>query len=124
VFAEHGWMSRSAARVVRAYLVLGERMAPYSEPLDRALQDAEEKRARPDLRALVRASSRRSLRFQKGLGANPRTILLGCSMLVGTPLWFFLVEALALNGVLVASIARTNAAERRLLATLQSAPAR
>ena len=36
----------------------------------------------------------------------------------------FLVEAVALNGVLIASIARNNSVERRLLATLQASAAR
>ena len=124
VFTEQGWFSRGSARIMRAYLLLGERMAPYSAPLDEALQATGQERRQADARALVRASARRSLLLQKGLGANPRTILLGCSMIIGTPLWFFLVEAVALNGVLVASIARNNAVERRLLASLQAAPAR
>jgi len=124
VFTEQSWFSCNSARIMRAYLMLGEQMAPYSAPLDQALQAAVQERRQPEARALVRASSRRSLLLQKGLGANPRTILLGLSMIAGTPLWFFLVEAVALNGVLVASIARNNAVERRLLATLLAARAR
>ena len=55
------------------------------------------------------------LLFQKALGANPRTVLLGLSMLVGTPLWYFLLEAVVLNGVLLLSVAYHNRIERRLL---------
>ena len=60
VFTEQGWFSRNSARVMRAYLTLGERMAPYSEPLDEALQATTYDRRQADVRALVRASSRGS----------------------------------------------------------------
>ena len=124
VFSERGWLSRNCAQIMRAYLALGERMAPYSAPLDEALQSPEHQRRQGEVRALVRSCSSPSLLLQKALGANPRTILLGISMIAGTPLWFFLVETVALNAVLIASIARNNAVERRLFATLQATPTR
>ncbi|MCC2978710.1 MULTISPECIES: CDP-alcohol phosphatidyltransferase family protein [unclassified Sphingomonas] len=49
------------------------------------------------------------------LGANPRTIILGLSMLAGSPLWFFLVEITLLNLLLVTGIARQHAQCRRLV---------
>ena len=109
---------------MRGYLALGEWMAPYSAPLDRLIEAAMHRRRQPEARPRSQASSRGSLLLQKGLGANPRTILLGLSMIAGTPLWFFLVEALALNVVLAVSIACNNAVERRLLATRRAVPAR
>ena len=49
------------------------------------------------------------------LGANPRTIILGLSMMAGSPLWFFLVEITLLNLLLVMGIARQHAQCRRLV---------
>ena len=56
--------------------------------------------------------------MQKALGANARTIVLGISMLAGSPLWFFLAESVLLNTVLVASVMHHNAVDRRLLGEL------
>lgn len=119
VFTERGWLSRNAARIVRGYLALGESMAPWSMPLDELFACAgrdEERLA--EMRWQVRRSSRGSLLFQKALGANPRTILLGFSMILGTALWYFLIEGVVLNVVLAVSVAYHNAVERRLYAAL------
>jgi hypothetical protein len=119
VFTEQGWFSRNSARVVRGYLLLGESMAPCSAPLDRLIETASGDADRQaDMRLRIRRASRASLTFQKALGANPRTILLGCSMIAGTPLWYFLIEGVALNGVLAISVAYHNTVERRLYAAL------
>jgi hypothetical protein len=119
VFTEQGWFSRNSARVVRGYLLLGESMAPCSAPLDRLIATASGDADRQaDMRLRIRQASRASLTFQKALGANPRTILLGCSMIAGTPLWYFLIEGVALNGVLAISVAYHNTVERRLYAAL------
>jgi hypothetical protein len=120
VFTERGWFSRNSARVMRGYLALGSRLAPHAAAIDELLERAaadEDRRAAASRR--IGEASRRSLLLQKALGANPRTILLGCSMLAGTPLWFFLIEAVVLNVVLLISLADHNAVERRLLADLQ-----
>jgi hypothetical protein len=120
VFTGRGWFSRNAARVTRGYLVLGERMAPYSARLDRVVESTDDERERADLRRRVHDASRGSVVFQKVLGANPRTILLGLTMMIaGAPLWYFLIEAVALNAVLLISVAYHNTTERRLLAELQ-----
>jgi CDP-alcohol phosphatidyltransferase-like enzyme len=120
VFTERGWWSRNSARVMRGYLALGESMAPYSAPLDKLVEAvADDTPRRTEVRARMRAASRVSLRLQMVLGANPRTILLGLSMIAGTPLWYFLIEAVVLNGVLAISVAHQNAVERRLIAALQ-----
>ena len=49
---------------------------------------------------------------------NPRTLILGASMALGSPLWFFLAEALVLNAILAVSVAHHNAVGRRLLGPL------
>ena len=48
------------------------------------------------------------------IGANPRTILLGLSMIAGSPLWFFLIELVALNLVLAFAIMQAAASGRRI----------
>lgn len=119
VFSGGNWFSRNSARVMRGYLALAASMAPYSAPLDRSIEHAAGDPARlGDVRRRVREASHGSLLFQKALGANPRTILLGLSMLAGSPLWYFLTEVIVLNGVLAISLAHHNRVERRLLAEL------
>ena len=72
----------------------------------------------------MRRSSRTSLRLEKALGPNPRTIILGAAMLAGSPLWFFLGEAVLLNLVLAASLIHHNAVGRRLIERLEDTSAR
>ena len=52
-------------------------------------------------RRLCRELSRRPLRLQNLLGPNLRTVALGLSMATGTPLWFFLLEVLPFNALLL-----------------------
>jgi hypothetical protein len=119
VFTGRGWLSRASARVVRAYLALGESMAPCSARLDRLVDEAggDESR-RAEVRQRIREASRGSLLLQKALAANPRTILLGLCVLAGAPVWYFLIEGVALNVLLLNSVAYHNAVERRLVAAL------
>ncbi len=64
---------------------------------------------------LARESGPGFLAIPAVLGANPRTIMLGVSMIAGSPLWFFIVEATILNVVLVAGVLRQHAQCRRLV---------
>ena len=59
-----------------------------------------------------------SLAYEKLVGPNPRTILCGVSMLAGSPLWYFLGEAVLLNLILVASVRHHNTVQRRLVERL------
>jgi phosphatidylglycerophosphate synthase len=119
VFTGGSWLSRNSERVIRGYLWLAQRMAPGAGRLDLL---AEASSSDPALAAEVRRrvyeASRGSLWLQKALGANQRTILLGLSMLAGSPLWFFLVESGLLNVVLAVSVRHHNAVDRRLLSEL------
>ncbi len=67
---------------------------------------------------LARQAGRRTLPGQIALGANPRTILLGLSMIAGSPVWFFLIEATILNLLLVASILQQRRTSRQLAAII------
>lgn len=119
VFTERGWFSRTSARVVRAYLRLGKGMAPYSSRLDEIVQNASiDEAQRAEIRLRIRNAARGSLLLQKALAANPRTILLGACMIAATPLWYFAIEGVALNALLVVSVAYHNAVERRLVVAL------
>jgi hypothetical protein len=112
-------LSRTAASVIRAYLGLAAWTAPYSAPLDRLVEGAAADPARlAQVRRRIRDASRGSLMLEKALGANWRTILLGLCMLVASPLWYFVWEAVVLNVVLVVSTVHHNRTERRLLAEL------
>lgn len=93
------------ARLAEAYLRLADRLSPPAPALDRAAEEAtRDPELRQRLTLLARTCYRRPLSLQAWLGANPRTILLGLCMILGSPLWYFLVEATLLNLLLVASI--------------------
>ena len=119
VFREQNWFSRTFAWLARGYLKLADWMAPWSARLD-ALADnaaADEERL-AQIRDSVRGSWRVALAYEKLVGPNPRTILCGASMLLGSPLWYFLGEVVLLNAILAASIVHHNRIERRLVETL------
>ena len=82
--------------------------AAQAEPAERAR-----------IAGLARQAGRRTLPLQIALGANARTVMLGCAMLAGSPAWFFGVEAVALNALLIVSIVRQRRTCRRLAATIR-----
>ena len=63
---------------------------------------------------IARTAGRSTLPVVAIIGANPRTILLGLSMIAGSPLWFFLIELVALNLVLAFAIMQAAASGRRI----------
>lgn len=72
--------------------------------------------ARAAIRAAARAKAAPLLRPLEVLGPNPRAIILGLSMLAGSPAWYFLWLVAALNPLMVWSIAAHERAARRILA--------
>jgi hypothetical protein len=52
--------------------------------------------------------------LQALLGANPRTVLLGISMAIGSPLYYFLAETTLLNLLLIASMRSQRSCDARL----------
>jgi len=100
------------ARMGQAYLALAARLSPDPRRVDCALTEAEAGAAIPPgqlapIRDLVRHHARCLLPPTPLLGANWRTIMLGLSMLAGSPLYYFLYEALILNGLLAISVLRS-----------------
>ncbi|HEX9931912.1 MAG TPA: CDP-alcohol phosphatidyltransferase family protein [Allosphingosinicella sp.] len=109
------------ARLASAYLWLADALSPASAELDRAAEAAAcDPEARRRLTRLCRSVFRGPLFLQGLLGANPRTVLLGISMALGSPLFFFLAETTVMNLLLVASVRRQKRANvtlaRRLAA--------
>jgi hypothetical protein len=119
VFEERSWFSRTYTPLARVYLKVAESMAPSASGLDALVEDAAgDPRRRSRISRLVRRAWRRSLVYEKLVGPNPRTIMLGASMLAGSPLWFFLGEVVLLNLILAASVAHHNAVGRQLVERL------
>jgi hypothetical protein len=115
VFARKGWFSLTFGWLAQGYIHLADAMNPGAGAVDAALADAAGDPVRiRRIRRLARRASANALGLQKALGANPKTILVGASMALGSPLYFFLAEAIALNALLVFSIWYHNRCSRRL----------
>ncbi|PNU05162.1 CDP-alcohol phosphatidyltransferase family protein [Novosphingobium guangzhouense] len=103
----------------RAYVALAGWLVPDAAAIDSALQDRSGEAAggvgsgRRGMESVVRGMAG-VLLPPRLLGANYRTLMLGVSMLAGSPLYYFLYEAVMLNGVLLVSIARSRRAVVRL----------
>ena len=94
-------------------------MSPGESQVDAALAAAAGDPERTGrIRRLVRRASGGSLRLEKALGGNPKTIIIGLSMATGSPVWFFLTMIFGLNLILVWSIVHHNRVNRRLAAIL------
>ncbi len=103
-----GWL-------VRFYLTFATGMTPYAQRIDQAVAAAQGNPAELErIRALVRAESPRLLLICKILGPNPRAIVLGVSMLAGSPVYYFFYQAVVLNILLAASVSAHNAAAKRI----------
>lgn len=88
-------------RLARAYMWLAHKLTPMSRELDRAAQDPATRRR---LSRLCRRAFRLPLVLQTLLGPNSRTLLLGASMALGSPLYYFLAEVTLYNLLLAGSV--------------------
>ncbi len=105
--------------IVAGYLRLAAGLAPYARRIDAAVAAAQGNDAELErIRSAVLRESPALLRICTILGPNPRAIVLGLSMLAGSPLWYFLYQAVWLNGLLVWSVWAHNAAARRTAAVI------
>ena len=102
-------------RFFEIYLNFANGLTPHALAVDAAVDAA---KGDPDrlsaIRAAVEAEARPLLRICKVLGPNPRALLLGASMLAGSPLWYFIYQAVILNLLMVVSVRMHNAAARRI----------
>jgi phosphatidylglycerophosphate synthase len=102
--------------LVSAYLAAGMGMTPHTAKIDDAALAAEtDPAARERLRQAARAQAMPLLALLKVLGPNPRAIVLGLSMLAGSPLYYFVYQTLVLNGLLVLSVVLHNRAAKRMV---------
>lgn len=101
---------------VSLYLAAAMGMTPYAKAIDDAAVAAEHDPAlRERLHAAVTAEVRPLLQLLKFLGPNPRAIVLGLSMIFGgSPLYYFLYQAVFLNLLLVLSVVLHNRAAKRM----------
>jgi len=112
-----GWLLRA---VVAGYLRLAAGMSPNALRIDaavtRAMADDAALLAR--IRAEVQREQRPLLALLRYLGPNPRAVLLGFSMIAGSPLWYFIYLSVALNLLLALSVRLHDAAAGRVVARL------
>ena len=105
--------------IVTFYLALAAGMTPYARRIDEAVEQAD-----PTERERIRSAAREAeaplLPVLKLLGPNPRAIVLGLSMLAGSPLWYFLYQAVVLNVLLVLSVILHNRMARRMSAAISA----
>ncbi len=101
-----------------AYLGLARMLMPRAMAIDRRLRDG------GDEKHIMRSAARRYrplLRWMQPLGANGRTIVLGLSMLAGSPLYFFLYEIILLNILLLPLLIVQGRIDRSILRAVQLA---
>ncbi len=107
------------SQIVSGYLELASGMTHEALKVDAAVDAAQnDATALERIAAQVRAESPPLLRGLRVLGPNPRAIILGLSMLAGSPLWYFLYQTVVLNALMVLSVARHNKAARRIAASI------
>lgn len=119
LFRSENWFRRFLGFWATGYMLLSDWMSPSANPIDAALEQAGEgPRETQRMRAMVRRASRTSLVLQKGLGANPKTLIIAAAIALGSPLYYFLTTIVALNLLLVVSIVYHKRVDARLAAAL------
>lgn len=104
---------------VSAYLALASGVTPANAALDRLKSQTQgDEAAAARFKQAVRAEIPRLATIWRLLGPNPRAIVLGLSMFAGSPLWYFLYQAVVQNILLVVSVRAHNGAWRRVEARL------
>jgi len=113
-----GWLLRA---FVAGYLRLAAGMSPNALRIDAAVTQAmaDDPARLAQLRAEVQREQRPLLAMLRYLGPNPRAILLGLSMIAGSPLWYFLYLSVALNLLLMLSVRLHDAAAGRVVSRLE-----
>lgn len=112
--------SRSwAGKLVSSYIAVASGMTPEALRVDAAIQQAHGDQARlAEIARAVRDEAPPLLLLCKVLGPNPRAIILGLSMVAGSPVWYMLYQAIFLNLLLIYSVRAHNAAARRIAAKI------
>ena len=101
------------------YLGVASGVAGNAQTIDAEVAaSADDPARRQRIRVAAHAEARPLLQFLKVLGPNPRAIVLGLSMLAGSPVWYFLYQVVVLNLLLGWSMHLHNRAARRMLAMI------
>ena len=95
------------------YVWLGKLLAPGARAVDQIVARCGEEQL-PALRRIIVEETARILRSTYLLSANYRTLAIGASMAAGSPLYFFVFEAIGLTLVLIVSICVAARAARRI----------
>ncbi|MEO6716367.1 MAG: CDP-alcohol phosphatidyltransferase family protein [Novosphingobium sp.] len=107
------------SEIVSGYLNLASGMTPDALKVDVAVEAAAADPAASErIAAVARAEVLPLMPMLKVLGPNPRAILLGLSMLLGSPLYYFIYQTVVLNLLTAISVAKQNAAARRIAAKI------
>jgi phosphatidylglycerophosphate synthase len=107
------------SEILTGYLNVASGMTPHALKVDAAVEAAKGKPAALDqITQHVRAEAQPLLLLLKFLGPNPRALVLGASMMAGSPLWYFIYQAVVLNLLLVASVILHNGAAKRIEARI------
>lgn len=105
--------------IVDLYMKLASSLVPRAAAIDAAVREAEAEPARLErVRAIVGEERRPLLPLLKILGPNPRAVVLGLGMIAGSPLWFFVYQAVVLNALLGLSLVLHDRAAQRIEARL------
>ncbi len=116
---QSGEIGSALGWIVRAYLALAGSLAPDAPRIDAAVLAAQDDPARlAVIRTAVMQEAGPLLRLLKVLGPNPRALVLGASMLAGTPLHYMLYQTVALNLLLLLSVRLHNRAAQRIVAAI------
>lgn len=108
--------------IANVYLAIWRRLTAQTQRVNAAVAARQgDPGERVRIAGIARAEGRRTLPLLGWLGANPRTVMLGLAMLAGRPAWFFLIEIVPLNLVLIAAIVQQRVAGRRMLAAVAGA---
>lgn len=119
VFSNRDWFSLAFSWCARLYLMLAKGVTPASDRIDVVIDAATGDPVRlRRISRLAKAASRRSLFYSKLIGPNPRTIILGICMGLGSPIYYFVAEIVLLSLVLIAAVIQSNIAARRLLTAI------
>ncbi len=112
-----GWLLRI---IVAGYLRLAAGMSPNALRIDAAVTRAmaDDPAMLAQIRTEVQREQRPLLSLLRYLGPNPRAVLLGISMIAGSPLWYFIYLSVALNLLLALSVRLHDAAAGRVVARL------
>jgi hypothetical protein len=116
-----GFFSRLFEPLARLYVALASASDPLGARIDALIAATKDRpEAREEMSLVCRRAARAPLRTQTLLGPNWRTIALGLSMAAGSPLWFFLFEAVPLNLLLLWSQRLQRRADLAIVARLSA----